>query len=74
MHFMEGLPRLLQYCNGGGGSFQILQYYIRGGVSLDPKFVLRNKWTAPYTQIRGRGEGGLNGLNRVKDYCMRAFI
>ena len=28
----------------------LLQYYNRGGgVYLDPKFVLRNKWTAPNT-------------------------
>ena len=33
----------------GGGLPNILQYYNRGGgVYRDPKFVLRNKWTAPY--------------------------
>ena len=32
-----GLPNLLQYYKGEGG-----------GVSRDPKFVLRNIWTAPY--------------------------
>ena len=31
-----GLPDLLQYYKG------------EGGVSRDPKFVLRNIWTAPY--------------------------
>ena len=31
----------------------MLQYYNRGGgVDLDPKFVLRNKWTAPYRKER----------------------
>ena len=33
----------------GGGLPDLLQYYKgEGGVSWDPKFVLRNKWTAPY--------------------------
>ena len=31
-----GLPNLSQYYNRGGGVYR------------DPKFVLRNKWTAPY--------------------------
>ena len=32
----------------GGGLPNLLQYYNRGGgVYRDPKFVLRNKWTAP---------------------------
>ena len=36
-YYMGGaLPNLLQYYNGGEG------------VSRDPKFVLRNIWTAPY--------------------------
>ena len=30
----------------GGGLPDLLQYY-KGGVSGDPKFVLRNIWTAP---------------------------
>ena len=38
---------------GGGGVFPI--YYNitrgRGGVSRDPKFVLRNIWTAPYMLV-----------------------
>ena len=34
------LPDLLQYYNGGGG-----------GVSRDPKFVLRNIWTAPKEKV-----------------------
>ena len=37
MHFYGGMPRLSQYCKGGG-------------VSRDPKFVLWSKWTAPYAQ------------------------
>ena len=33
---------------GGGSSLgNLSQYYIGGGVSRDPIFVLRNKWTAP---------------------------
>ena len=31
----------------GGGLANLLQYYNGGGVSRDPKFVLRNIWTAP---------------------------
>ena len=29
------------------GAIYLLQYYNGGGVSRDPKFVLRNIWTAP---------------------------
>ena len=36
LHGGRGLPNLLQYYKG------------EGGVSRDPKFVLRNIWTAPY--------------------------
>ena len=39
---------LLQYYKGGGLP-DLLQYYKgEGGVSRDPKYVLRNIWTAPY--------------------------
>ena len=31
----------------GGGLPNLFQYYNGGGVSQDPKFVLRNIWTAP---------------------------
>ena len=41
-----GYQNLLQYYMGGGLP-NLLQYY-KGGVSWDPKFVLRNIWTAPY--------------------------
>ena len=42
-----GLPDLLQYYIGGGLP-NLLQYYIRGGgVSWEPKVVLRNIWMAP---------------------------
>ena len=54
--FLGGPPRLLRYYIGGlskfitilhgGGLPDLLQYY-RGGVSRDPKFELRNIWTAP---------------------------
>ena len=33
----------------GVGLPDLLQYYNGGGASRDPKFVLRNIWTAPYT-------------------------
>ena len=36
LHMGRGLPNLLQY------------YHRGGGVYLDPKFVFRDKWTAPY--------------------------
>ena len=40
---------LLQYYKGGGSSrFITILQRGGGGVSLDPKFVLRNIWTAPY--------------------------
>ena len=52
-----GPPRLLRYYIGGvikiyynikgGGLPNLLQYY-NGGGPRDPKFVLRNIWTAPY--------------------------
>ena len=43
-----GYQNLLQYYMGGGLP-DLLQYYKgEGGVSRDPKFVLRNIWTAPY--------------------------
>ena len=45
--YREGYQNLLQYYMGGGLP-NLLQYYNRGGgVYRDPKFVLRNKWTAP---------------------------
>ena len=42
-----GYQNLLQYYMGRGGLPDFLQYYNGGGVSWDPKFVLRNIWTAP---------------------------
>ena len=39
---------LLQYYKGGGSSRFITILQGGGGVSRDPKFVLRNIWTAPY--------------------------
>ena len=35
-----------------GGLPDLLQYYNGGGVSQDPKFVLRNIWRAPYCIVR----------------------
>ena len=43
-----GYQNLLQYYMGVEGLPDLLQYYNGGGVSRDPKFVLRNIWTAPY--------------------------
>ena len=46
-----GYRNLLQYYMGGGLP-DLLQYYKgEGGVSRDPKFVLRNIWTAPNTTL-----------------------
>ena len=43
------MPTLLQYCKGRGGSSKFVTILHRwGGVPRDPKFVLRNIWTAPY--------------------------
>ena len=59
MRFQGSTLRLFQYYIGGifsiyynitwgGGLPNLLHYYNRGGgVYRDPKFVLRNKWTAP---------------------------
>ena len=44
---------------GGGGLPNLLQYYNRGGgVHWDPKFVLRNKWTAPNLDLLDIEDGG----------------
>ena len=49
MHFRGVCPDYYTIKKGGGGGCRpnLLQYYMGGGVSRDPKFVLRNKWTAP---------------------------
>ena len=73
--FLGGPPRLLRYYKGGvieiyynttrGGGFpDLLQYYKgEGGVSPDPRFVLRNIWTAPY-----QGLPGIRKRRKDKDY------
>ena len=48
-----GYQNLLQYYMGGGGLPDLLQYYNGGGASRDPKFVLRNIWTARYQRVLG---------------------
>ena len=54
---------LLQYYRGGGGLPDLLQYYKgEGGVSRDPKFVLRNIWTAPYWEYVIE-KGGANSIS-----------
>ena len=51
-----GSLKFITILQGGGGLPDLLQYYKgEGGVSLDPKFVLRNMWTAPYHQSIIRG-------------------
>ena len=54
---------------GGGGLPNLLQYYNRGGgVHQDPKFVLRNKWTAPngfYTRKKSFSSNFINNLNSL---------
>ena len=43
----------------GGGPCQFITILQWGGVSRDPKFVLRNIWTAPYTFQCQRDDLGL---------------
>ena len=71
--FLGGPPRLLRYYIGGlskfitilhgGGLPNLLQYYNGGGVSRDPKFVLRNIWTAPY------GSAPENSRSLMSHWC-----
>ena len=58
----RGHWNLLQYYKGGGGLPNLLQYY-NGGVSRDPKFVLRNIWTAPY------GSAPENSRSLMSHWC-----
>ena len=51
-YHMEGLSKFITILPGGGLA-NLLQYYNGGGVSRDPKFVLRNIWTAPYRPVLG---------------------
>ena len=46
MYFQGVMPRLLQYFEGRSSQFMTILHR-EGGVSQDPKFVLRKKWTAP---------------------------
>ena len=47
-YYIGGLSKFITILHGGGGLPDLLQYYKgEGGVSRDPKFVLRNIWTAP---------------------------
>ena len=58
IHVLGGPHRLLLYYIGGvieiyynitrGGSSRFITILQWGGVSRDPKFVLRNIWTVPY--------------------------
>ena len=67
--FLGGPPRLLRYYKGGvieiyynttrGGSSRFITILQGGGgVSRDPKFVLRNIWTAPYILPVDQTKGG----------------
>ena len=49
-YHMEGLSKFITILPGGGACqfITILQW---GGVSRDPKFVLRNIWTAPVQKL-----------------------
>ena len=44
--YIGGLSKFITILHGGGLP-DLLQYYNGGGASRDPKFVLRNIWTAP---------------------------
>ena len=46
-YHMEELSKFITILPGAGGSCQFITILQWGGVSRDPKFVLRNIWTAP---------------------------
>ena len=46
-YHMEGLSKFITILPGGEGSCQFITILQWGGVSRDPKSVLRNIWTAP---------------------------
>ena len=49
----RGVIEIYYNTTRGGGLPDLLQYYKgEGGVSRDPKFVLRNIWTAPNYSTR----------------------
>ena len=74
-----GLPNLLRYYIGGvieiyynitwGGSSQFITILQWGGVSRDPKFVLRNIWTAPKTLLFSAGYL----LKCFSNLCLKSF-
>ena len=48
INVLGGSAQIITILHGGGGYQNLLQYYMGGGgFSRDPKFVLRNIWTAP---------------------------
>ena len=59
----RGHWNLLQYYKGGGSSRFITILQGGGGVSRDPKFVLRNIWTAPY------GSAPENSRSLMSHWC-----
>ena len=62
-YHMEGLSKFITILHGGGLP-NLLQYYKgEGGVSRDPKFVLRNIWTAPY------GSAPENSRSLMSHWC-----
>ena len=48
--FLGGSAQIITILHRGGYQ-NLLQYYM-GGVSRDPKFVLRNIWTAPKSYLK----------------------
>ena len=56
-YYVGGLSKFITILHGGGGLPDLLQYYKgEGGVSRDPKFVLRNIWTAPNRENKTQGK------------------
>ena len=58
-----GCQNLLQYFIGGGVFPNYYNITMGGGVSRDPKFVLRNIWTAPY------GSAPENSRSLMSHWC-----
>ena len=59
-YHMEGLSKFITILHGAGGLPDLLQYYKgEGGVSRDPKFVLRNIWTAPNRGSKKSKDGAI---------------
>ena len=55
-YHMEGLSKFITILHGRGVFLIYYNITMGGGVSRDPKFVLRNIWTAPKQQNLFMGE------------------